>query len=420
MRILFVTPQPPFPPQKGTTLRNAALLAEAARFHEVHLLTIGDSAPPFAPRPPRLASAEAVPDLPTAVVPPPRRTAARRLADLVGSALPDLVLRLRTPAAHERFVALLRAWRPDVVQFEAVEAAGAVGPLGEAFRAAGYRPRLIYDAHNAEFALQERIWRTEIGDPRRLPFALYSLIQWRRLRRWEAGLCRAATVIAVSEGDAARLEELAGVRPVVIPNGVDTDRYAPSPSGPALNPEAPCLLFVGTLDFRPNVDAVTWFAREVLPLIVPEFPKARFVIAGRDPAPAVRALAGPHVEVVGPVEDERPLLGSASIYVVPMRSGGGMRFKVVQAMAAGVPVVTTTFGADGVAARHGEHLLMADTPAAFRDAIRRTLRDPQATRRRVARARALVVERYDWRAILPALAALYDRLAAEIQAGRAA
>jgi glycosyltransferase involved in cell wall biosynthesis len=440
VRILFVTPQPPFPPKKGTTLRNAALIAAAARRHEVRVLTVEDHSHratlPSASPQPRESNAgsigrapregertrwhardpvnTAVPlDIPIDIVPRPRRTLARRLADLGGSALPDLVLRLRSAAAHERFVALLRSWRPDVVQFEAVEAAGAVGPLGEAFRAAGVRPRLIYDAHNAEFALQERLWRTEIGDLHRLPFALYSLLQWRRLRRWEAGLCRVAEVIAVSAGDAARLAALAGVQPVVIPNGVDTDRYAPAPTGPALDPDAPRLLFVGTLDFRPNVDALCWFAREALPRIREEFPAARLVIAGRDPAPAVRALAGPAVDVVGPVDDDLPLLHTASVYVVPLRSGGGMRFKVVQAMAAGVPVVSTSFGADGVEARHGEHLLVADTPEGLSEAVRRTLRDPAATRRRVERARTLVVARYDWRAILPTLDALYARLEAE-------
>lgn len=444
MRILFVTPQPPFPPKKGTALRNAALIAAAARRHEVRVLTVEDApqltaSPPTAPASaarqagslllssaerqklrggaPKAASSDLPLDLAIEIVPRPRRTLARRLADLPGSALPDLVLRLRSAAAHERFVALLRSWRPDVVQFEAVEAAGAVGPLGEAFRAAGIRPRLIYDAHNAEFALQERLWRTEIGDLRRLPFALYSLLQWRRLRRWEAGLCRVAEVIAVSAGDAARLAALAGVQPVVIPNGVDTDRYAPAPTGPMLDPDAPRLLFVGTLDFRPNVDALCWFAREALPRIREEVPAARLIVAGRDPAPAVRALAGAAVDVVGPVDDDLPLLHAASVYVVPLRSGGGMRFKVVQAMAAGIPVVSTPVGAEGVEARHGEHLLLADTPDGWREAVRRTLRDPAATRRRVARARTLVVERYDWRALLPTLDALYARLEAETLAG---
>jgi glycosyltransferase involved in cell wall biosynthesis len=424
VKILFVTPQPPFPPKKGTTLRNAALIAEAARRHDVHLLTVGDdarSAPlgldSSLPEE-RGAGNERFPRIPTDVVPPPQRTLVRRLGDLVGGSLPDLALRLRSPAAHARFIALLRELRPDIVQFEAVEAAGAVGPLGEAVRAAGVRPRFVYDAHNAEFALQERIWRTEIGDLRRWPLAAYSIVQWRRLRRWEAGLCRVSEVIAVSEGDAARLAGLAGVCPVVIPNGVDTDVYTPAPSGPVLDSAAPRLLFVGTLDFRPNVDAVRWFAREALPLIVEEYPGARFVVAGRDPVPSVRALAGPHIEVVGPVEDERPLMQAASIYVVPLRSGGGMRFKVVQAMAAGVPVVSTTFGMEGVSARHGEHVLTADTPAAFLEAIRRTLSDPEASRKRVERARALVVERYDWRAILPAIHTLYDRLAAAAGARR--
>ncbi|MFN8534897.1 MAG: glycosyltransferase family 4 protein [Dehalococcoidia bacterium] len=412
MKILFVTPQRPEPPKKGTTLRNYALIRRAARRHQVRVLTV-ESAPPE-------PAGEFEPlGVPIDAVPAPGRPAGRRLADLATGRLPDLAVRLRSPEAHDRFVDLLRTFEPDVVQFEAVEAAGAVAPLGAAFRAAGVRPWIVYDAHNAEFALQETLWRGEALQPRRWPRALYSLIQGRRLRHWEAGLCRAATsTIAVSEGDATLLERLSGIQPVVIPNGVDTDYYRPT-AGPILDPVSPLLLFIGTLDFRPNVDAAVWLVHEILPPLVREIPGARIAIAGRDPAPAVRALAGPNVDVIGPVDDERPLLAQASVCVVPLRSGGGMRFKVVQAMAAGLPVVSTTFGADGVAARHGEHLVLADTPEAFVAAIRRTIGDPAATRRRIERARTLAVQRYDWRAILPALDDLYDRLDVRSPAGAA-
>ncbi|MCL6647907.1 MAG: glycosyltransferase family 4 protein [Chloroflexi bacterium] len=406
MKILFVTPQPPVPARKGTALRNAALIQHAARHHEVQVLSL------LAPGERLHPAAAATLGAPVISVPVPPRSRRQRLRDLVTRPLPDLALRLRSPSAQERLVALLRQFRPEVVQFEAVEAAGAVGPLGAAFRAAGRRPRLIYDAHNAEFALQRRLAQAEFRRPLRWPLALYSLLQWQRLGRWEAGLCRAAAaVIAVSADDAADLERLAGVRPTVIPNGVDSERYRPAADGPPLDPTAPTLLFLGALNYRPNIEAVTWFTREVLPLVRKEFPSAHLVIAGHEPAPAVRKLASPHVRVLGSVEDDLPLLHQASICVVPLRSGGGMRFKVVQAMAAGVPVVTTLFGAAGIAARQGEHLLYAETPAAFCEAIRRTLCDPTATRARLARARALVVARYDWQSILPALTALYARLA---------
>jgi glycosyltransferase involved in cell wall biosynthesis len=198
-----------------------------------------------------------------------------------------------------------------------------------------------------------------------------------------------------------------------VPNGVDTDRYAPT--GVPRDPNA--LLFIGTLDFRPNVDAVRWFATEVLPIVRRARPTARFVVAGRSPAPSVLALASESVEVVGPVDDDRDLLAICGVSVVPLRSGGGMRFKVVQSMACGAPVVSTRFGAEGAAVQDGEHLLLADDPADFASAVIRTLEDAVATRARVERARALAVDRYDWRAILPALHAVYDRLAERVPTG---
>lgn len=407
MKILFVTPQRPEPPKKGTTLRNYYLIREAARHHGVRVLAIraGDDVAP-APNddPPPLP-------VPVDLVPMPERPKLKRLSDLLTSNQPDLALRLRSQEAAATFVDLLRAFRPDAVQFEAVEAAGAVGPLGSAFRQAGVRPAIIYDAHNAEYSLQHTIWRADLRRPRRWPLAAYSIIQWRRLLRYERALCRASrAVIAVSPADAALLTVPGGPVPVVVPNGVDTGYYRFAPRR-AETP--PLLVFVGTLDFRPNVDALRWFVAEVMPLLRLQI-ATRFAIVGRSPSPAVQALAADDVQVIGPVPDERPWLERASVYVVPLRMGGGMRFKVVQAMAAGVPVVSTRFGAEGVEAEDGEHLLLADEPAELAAAIVRTLTNPAEAQQRAERSRSLAEQRYDWRAILPALTAIYDRLDAAV------
>jgi glycosyltransferase involved in cell wall biosynthesis len=134
----------------------------------------------------------------------------------------------------------------------------------------------------------------------------------------------------------------------------------------------------------------------------------RFAIVGRSPSAKVASLAADDIDVVGPVVDERPWLAGAAAYVVPLRSGGGMRFKVVQAMASGVPVITTRFGASGVTATC-EHVTFAETAGEFAAGIRSVLEDPRDAARRVMAARDLAVCTYDWRRIVPALDAIYGQ-----------
>jgi glycosyltransferase involved in cell wall biosynthesis len=280
------------------------------------------------------------------------------------------------------------------------------------------RPRVVFDDLNAEYQLQRRACLTDLGQPRRWHGALYSAVQWRRLRTYEGRVCREAdTVIAVSETDAAHLRRLApGARLLVLPNGVDTTAFAhrqPSARNDGRADEAPTVLFTGTMDFRPNVDAMLWFAEAIWPRLHAARPGLRCLIVGK--APDARLLAAARrqdgLEVIGAVPDVRPFLAQAAVYVVPMRMGSGVRLKVLEAMAAGVPVVSTRMGLEGVAAVPGEHVLLADDPPAFAAAVLRLLADPALAARLAARARELVEERYDWTRLTPALLSLYQDLA---------
>ncbi len=190
-------------------------------------------------------------------------------------------------------------------------------------------------------------------------------------------------------------------------------RVAERPNGEEDGTER--LLFVGTLDFRPNVDAVTWFAREILPTIRARRPTVRFQIVGGPLAPAVAGLARvPSVELVGPVEDVRPYLAAAALYVVPMRIGGGVRLKVLEAAAAGVPLVTTRLGAEGVELPPGS-VALADSAAEFAGATVELLERPGLARARAERALAAINPRYDWASIVPAFEAVLETLPARRQ-----
>jgi len=400
MKILFLLPQLPYPPRKGAAFRNYYFIRWLAREHRVFLLAFAERAEVPAHLRDLCAGIR--------VVPPPVRRLADRLHGLYRSSLPDLALRLGSPAYDEALRAWLAEERFDVVQVECLEMAAHWLAVSAALPQAD-RPLVVFDDHNAEYLLQWRACRTDIAVPRRWPAAAYSLVQAVRLRRYEGDVCALADrVIAVSEEDAAALRALRpALQPLVIPNGVDCEYFAyDPPGGPA--PRPPQIVFAGTMDFRPNVDAVAWFAHAVLPRVRQRIPEARFVVVGARPAPAVQRLAAqPGVVVTGAVEDVRPYLAQSRVYVVPMRMGGGVRLKALEAMAVGLPVVSTGLGCAGIAVQPGVHYLRAEDPSTFAERVSAVLSGEADCRAMVDEARALMTARYDWGRLCPALAAAY-------------
>jgi glycosyltransferase involved in cell wall biosynthesis len=285
-------------------------------------------------------------------------------------------------------------------------------PLSASEGGTGGEVLVVFDDHNCEYLLQQRTFLTDLRIPTRWPAAAYSFVQWRRLRRYEAQVCRRADrVLAVSEADAAALRRLApGLDVPVIPNGIDTRAYRPETPNPNDQIPKDALVFTGTMDFRPNIDAVLWFAREVLPRIQAEIPDARFLVVGQRPHKRLDALRGnPAVTLTGQVEDTRPYIAGAAVYVAPLRMGGGTRLKLLEAMALGKAVVATRLGAEGYPVTDGREMRLADTPADFAAAAVALLRDPQRRETLGRAARAFVEERYDWRVIVPRVEAAYDR-----------
>jgi glycosyltransferase involved in cell wall biosynthesis len=183
-------------------------------------------------------------------------------------------------------------------------------------------------------------------------------------------------VTVVADMDAAAIRaSVPGTRVEVIPNGVDAERFRPRPEADIV---AGSIAFVGAMSFPPNVAAARWFTRDVLPRIRQANPDVTFTIVGRDPTPAVLALADdPAVTVTGAVDDVRPFLARAAVVVAPMVSGSGIKNKVLEAMAMGRPVAATSLAAEGVVAEAGRDLVVADGPAAFAAAVASILADPE-------------------------------------------
>jgi glycosyltransferase involved in cell wall biosynthesis len=318
-----------------------------------------------------------------------------------------MALRLESSIFADCLTDWLRVETFDIVHIEGIELARYL-PL---VAAASDPPLSLFDDHNAEYILQKRAFETDLRLPLRWHAAAYSFIQWQRLRRFEAQVCRRANrVVAVSDTDRAALEALEPQKRVwVIPNCIDTASYA-LPSDQVETVPAFTLLFTGKMDFRPNIDAALWFGREIWPLIKAQEPVATWGIVGKSPHPRLDCLrADPAITIVGQVPEMPPYLRAAELYVIPLRIGGGTRFKLLDAMAAGTPVVSTTVGAEGVPVHTGRDLLLADCPADFAAAVIRLLRDRDLRERFRTSSLALVREHFDWRTIVPNLERIYRR-----------
>ena len=250
-------------------------------------------------------------------------------------------------------------------------------------------PTVLFQ-HNVESALWRRMAATESNPVKRLAYQMES----RKMSRYErSALGKFHHVIAVSEHDRQQMLDMDPACAIsVVPTGVDTQKYSVAPPASA-NP--PRIVFTGSMDWEPNIDAVAYFSQEVFPTIRAEFPSALFQIVGRSPHVQVRQLASDSVQVTGTVPSVAEYLRDATLVVVPLRIGGGTRLKIFEAMAMGKAVISTSIGAEGLDVQSGRDLILADDAAALAHAINLLLRDPEL-RRQYELAAAKLAARYDW------------------------
>lgn len=392
MRILICASSAPLPPLNGFRLLVDALWRELRRDHEVRVLAFR--------LPDQDGAVSSDPDL--------RLVRMRKPGPLEqGRALTGATLR-RQPLDANRVAASLRdplreelaRFRPDVVHVTAGRLAGLAAELTG-------RPSVLAALDARHLNVQARL--ALASGPRR---ALLRR-ELQRVKRYESTQYRRfGHVVVVSTADRdALLEQDPALRITVIPNGVDTARFAPRPDA-IVDPSR--LVFTGGMGYPPNVDAAEFLAREVLPRVRSSRPDARLVVVGREPSPRVRALSQlDGVSVTGEVPELQPWLVGSRVYVCPMRTGTGIKNKLLEAMACGVPCVATPLAIQGLECAHERHLLVAETAEELAVQVVRVLDDDALAQRLGEAARSYVVERHAWAAVARA----YERVQRSVRTG---
>ena len=390
MRILFVTNNLPYPPTDGWKMRVWALIRHLRARHQVtvasFMRTTEDPGAVTALR----AHCEAV-----HVIPREPRYSPWKLLQGAAGPLPFSIVNFADPRMRTLVNDLFARGSFDVIQAES---------LHMAQYCLGAAAMTVLDLHNIESMLMKR-YAAQARHPLK---RVYAELTWRKLLRYERRIYGAFDqCLTCSEEDRRlALVESPAARVAVIPNGVEVAEYLPDESG--ARPDR--LVFVGRMDYHANVDGAEWLCRDILPRVRAYRPDVRLTIVGAHPTRRVQRLAQPGVvEVTGFVEDVRPYLREAAVVVIPLRVGGGTRLKLLEAMAGGKAVVSTTVGAEGIEVTHGRDILLADRPDDFSMRILALMTDAALRRRIATAARELAGSRYDWNGIVRGLEGVYER-----------
>ena len=381
--ILFLAHRIPYPPDRGDKIRSWHLIRHLAGLARVHLACFADDA----------ADAAHLP----------------ALREALGGRLGEARVEVRRAGKAVAGARALLADKPvSLTLFDSGELRGFVARL---LARGGVGTSLAYSGQMAQFVPKGCAQRfiMDFGDVDSAKFAQYAQdgsgpMRWvwrreaARLAAFEkATAARADVCTFVSEAEAALFRARTGLGNIrALSNGIDFDFFDPKADFPCIDEtargEGPILLFTGQMDYPPNIDAVNWFAREVLLLV----PRARFVIAGRAPTAEVRALASDRVAVTGAVPDIRSWLAAADLVVAPLRIARGIQNKVLEAMAMARPVVASPAAFEGIEAEPGRDLVVADGAEAMAAEISRLLADRVAGESLGAAARLLVTQCYGW------------------------
>jgi sugar transferase (PEP-CTERM/EpsH1 system associated) len=381
MRVLFLAFEFPYPLDRGGRVKTFHYLEALARHHEVTLVALSRS-------PLERQYLDRFADWLEAVYLIPVDLSLARKMCLAGWGLwrrkPFVMALYDSREIRDLISELLQAQKYDVIYADHLHMSQHVPRSTHSFT--------VLDQHNVETVILHRFFQS-----RRLgPLKAFAWREWRRMTAYEAAECRRFNMVLVTtpvDADLIRPWLQPGQQLEVLPIGVDVKYFKPMPR-PL---DSHTLVSLGTLAWQPNADGVIWFCHEVLPLVRAVVPDVTFQIIGDHPPAVLRKLGDDEaIELLGRVDDVRPFLANSAGLVVPLRVGSGMRVKVLDALAMGVPVVSTAVGCEGIAVTHGRDVLIADEPLDFARAVVDVVSDGELQQHLSRAGRALVMERYAW------------------------
>ncbi|MCL6449578.1 MAG: glycosyltransferase family 4 protein [Armatimonadetes bacterium] len=377
MKILFLTAEPPWPLDQGDKLRNYNLLRCLAKRHQVSLATFVDGRDVGEWRRPL---EEFCGDIHAV-------TLSRKM--MIGNALRLPHLPVTAAARASRRMAfflrnLTRQEKYDLVIACQLKMAG--------FLSCCFVPGKVFEMTDVLSIYRARLGRVARGPGTRI----FSIFEQYKLAFWEPRYARLADlVLLASPFDAEFLRAKIKTPVQVLPNGVDTEYFRPLPDA-----DEPVLIFYGHLRYPPNADGIVYFCRAIFPEVKRVVPEAKLLIAGKEPPPEVRALSRDRsIELPGYVPDLRAFLARSAVVICPVRAGAGTRLKILEALACGKPVVSTSIGCAGLAVEPGKHLEVADEPADFASKVVELLNSREKRSFLARQGRSLVEARYSWEAI---------------------
>jgi polysaccharide biosynthesis protein PslH len=388
MRVLFLSPRQSWPTVSGAKLRDyhfAKALGSHVQLTYAYFLERGGEAPSLDQFP----FCERLVGIPA----PEMYTPGKILRGLFGR-WPLPVVNYTSPAMAEAIGKIAGEGSFDFVHLDSMHMASYVPLLP--------RARIVYNWHNIESELMSRYAETAPSLARRV-YGTLTARRWAALEKELLGSAFGHLVCSQREKDQL-LEAVPGARIAVIENGVDAAAF-PGMHGSAMGRKR--LVFVGSMNYHANIDAAVWFTRTIWPGIQRQFPEMRLSLVGANPAPAVLELRGEAIEVTGTVPSVAPYYEDALAAIVPLRTGGGTRLKILEAMAAGVPVISTSLGAEGLAVCPGKHILIADREESWTAALESITGDAARWGGIAAAGRSLVESRYDWEVLGKSLVETY-------------
>jgi sugar transferase (PEP-CTERM/EpsH1 system associated) len=399
VNILFLAPRFPLPADTGGKIRTLNILKQLAKENKVHLACFS-----FEPDDDKLTEEIKKLGIDVTLVPMKESSFLQKAIGIYFYSMPFSLAKYKTNEMMRTVKNLMKAHSFDAVHIDHLHMAHYIRLFPDI-------PRML-DEHNVEYKILERCADVEKSPVKKHAYHDQAVKMW----AFEAEMAQKfQCVFACSEDDRVLLNRItSGMIPIhVIPNGVDTNFFQPPKEERTMED---ALVFTGSMDWLPNDDGITYFCREILPLVWQAKKDIKLYVVGKNPSSAVKELAAQDKRVVitGRVDDVRPYIERSKVFIVPLRIGGGTRLKILEAMSMEKAVVSTTIGAEGIKYTKDLNIALADNPQLFAQSIIELMEQPQTTNRMGREGRKLVCQQYDWDVVGEKLNAIYEKAIHEL------